>query len=52
MSLIEIIVVITTVLAFAIGYTVIYLDFVKYVKEFEVDNTAEQEYCPSEESED
>ena len=52
MSLTDVIVAIIAVLVFAIGYTVIYLDFVKYVKEFEVDNTAEQEYCPSEESEE
>lgn len=52
MSLIESIIVISVVLSLAIGYTLIYVDFVKSVRKYEENKLSEMEYCPSEESED
>ena len=53
MSLIDGIVAIIAVLVFGITYTVIFLDFVKYAVKVEKEKTYEdEEYCPTEESED
>lgn len=52
MSLIDVIVAIIAVLVFGISYTVIFLDFVKYVGKFESERVIEEEQCPSEKSED
>jgi hypothetical protein len=52
MSLTDVIVAIIAVLVFGISYTVIFLDFVKYAVKFEKEKTYEEEYCPTEESED
>lgn len=52
MSSMDIIVAIIAVLVFGISYTVIFLDFVKYAVKVEKEKTYEEEYCPTEKSED